>query len=692
MKRLIQFTLAVLFIISGISKGIAQNPAWILPHYDYGINQIPPLQPLPSPGLPNYDGHAAACASNMQLDASGNILFFVVDDKVYDGEGYAIGDLSDAYNQSLLSYHIKGTAEISIVPVHGNCAQYYIFLAGSDNYGTSPFHAFVAKIDMSLPTNIVYNPNRFGKVEFCKDLQDYVPISYPSISYDVKSSAIFFACSKLRADKTRFVFVSGTKGLYRFKLSASNLQFDNYWSYVPKYLNHSAGEESRGEMELAELTGQGTTKYRLAVSLKMNLYPSGVSAQSVLCLDLNSSGDVIGDTLLRYDYHPNNLPNNQIHPFIHGVEFSPNGKYLYITHCTNQFYPNAFEYFDFSNPLNGMNAVPNVTANQASNFQYSQIEIGKSNNTDLLFLAYGHGLAIYSNPNTPFTSSLNMSAVSFTYPYNMQNVNYYSDGLKSYMLPDQIDGEDYGAISLAPGISSFESYTATSSATWQPGNNLNPWNVLTGDIVVVHDTITVPSGVNLVIKNMTFHFDTAGCVIIKQGGKLTLDNTKFTNLANTGTCIQMGNPNYWQGVQVWGTSNQNQSLSNGHPTYQGMLELKNNSTIEYAHLAAQNWKPNDYNSIGGVIKASNSSFRNNRRDLSFMIYQNFVTNYPSIHLDDNSSFYNTDFISDDDFIEGYPRQYHVSLWAVHGIHFSDCHFANNLTANKFTSGAPSKAI
>lgn len=79
--------LLLLFLcFNGVVK--AQNPDWILPpkYYD-GINTYS----LPtSPTSHN--------ASNMQMDANGDILFYIVNNIVYDKDGDLIANLSTYYN------------------------------------------------------------------------------------------------------------------------------------------------------------------------------------------------------------------------------------------------------------------------------------------------------------------------------------------------------------------------------------------------------------------------------------------------------------------------------------------------------------------------------------------------------------------------------------------------------------------
>lgn len=176
-------------------------------------------------------------------------------------------------------------------------------------------------------------------------------------------------------------------------------------------------------------------------------------------------------------------------------------------------------------------------------------------------------------------------------------------------------------------------------------------------------------------------------IIIEPNAKLILDGGIITSARSS----NFGD-SYWQGIEVWGTSTKNQ-YPQGAPTYQGILIVKNGGTIENAHVGATNWKPNDYDAIGGVIQATDAIFRNNRVDVGFVTYQNFAPSKPNIKVGNHSFFRNTEFFSDNDYIEGFPqRDAHVTMWDVDGISFMNCHFANNVTTDKDNSTAPMRGI
>lgn len=201
-----------------------------------------------------------------------------------------------------------------------------------------------------------------------------------------------------------------------------------------------------------------------------------------------------------------------------------------------------------------------------------------------------------------------------------------------------------------------------------------------------YNDIVIKSGASLTI-NCKLEMVSESRIIVEKGGKLILDGGIITSAKSSGKY----NNDFWQGIQVYGTINKNQ-FPESNPTHQGLLIIKNGGTIENAHLAVSNWKEDDFSSIGGVIQATDAIFRNNRRDVAFMSYQNYSTSYTSKYRN-LSYFRNTDFITDDNFIEkGLAIQSHVTMWKVDGITFTNCHFSNEITSNKNNSTAPNRGI
>ena len=183
--------------------------------------------------------------------------------------------------------------------------------------------------------------------------------------------------------------------------------------------------------------------------------------------------------------------------------------------------------------------------------------------------------------------------------------------------------------------------------------------------------LTAQAG-TLTVKNSTFTLLPGNKVIVKPTAKLILDASLLTKSAAS----------QWQGIEVWGNSYQHQQTINGL-CEQGTLELKNNTIIENAYNGITNWKPNDWNSIGGIIIANGATFRNNRRSVEFMKYKNFDP-ATGKEIDNLSSFSTCSFEINDQYPAGAaPYFAQASLWYVKGIKFYSCDFLNNRT-NNFT--------
>ncbi len=101
-----------------------------------------------------------------------------------------------------------------------------------------------------------------------------------------------------------------------------------------------------------------------------------------------------------------------------------------------------------------------------------------------------------------------------------------------------------------------------------------------------------------------------GKIIIEQGAKLIIDGGSITCAYDDAL---------WQGIEVWGNTHLAHTDAN-----QGVLELKNGAIIENATNAVTTWKPNDVAKSGGIIRASNSTFRENKRSVEFRYYPNYT--------------------------------------------------------------------
>ncbi|NVN96200.1 MAG: T9SS type A sorting domain-containing protein [Bacteroidetes bacterium] len=197
----------------------------------------------------------------------------------------------------------------------------------------------------------------------------------------------------------------------------------------------------------------------------------------------------------------------------------------------------------------------------------------------------------------------------------------------------------------------------------------------------IYQNIEIEGNATLTVRNNIYLSENCK-IIVKQGGKLFIDGGKLSSACGD---------HMWQGVEVWGNSNQQQESSFSDPN-QGIIQI-NGGTIEHAEEAIRLWNPDDptWTSMGGIVDANGATFLNNRRSVEFMKYQNKAPN-GNIYRNE-SSFTNCTFKVDDNYRGGSsnPFSSHVTLWDVNGVNFTTCRFFNE-QSNKEYSLSNNKAI
>lgn len=173
---------------------------------------------------------------------------------------------------------------------------------------------------------------------------------------------------------------------------------------------------------------------------------------------------------------------------------------------------------------------------------------------------------------------------------------------------------------------------------------------------ITHDNfIKVENNAVLTMKGLV-RFGTNSELRVNQGGLLNIDGSHLAGWDNK----------QWQGIRVFGNSNAPQL-----PVSQGRLNICNNAMIEDAEIAV-NLRNLLTNTSGGIVMASNSTFRNNSLSLNIPAYNyTFSSSY-------ESEFSNCLFTIDDSFL-GNTFSTHVRLENINGIHFAGCRFQMNNT-------------
>ncbi len=197
----------------------------------------------------------------------------------------------------------------------------------------------------------------------------------------------------------------------------------------------------------------------------------------------------------------------------------------------------------------------------------------------------------------------------------------------------------------------------------------------------VKGDITIEPGATLTINGAARIFMASSAkVIVKQNAKLVVDNATLTS-----NCM-------WQGIEVWGNASQHQYTYGSSQLYQGFVDLKNNAVVENANTAVSLGKGGDWQMYytGGIVQASNTTFRNNSRDIEFLKYQNFFPSNPAIKKPNLSYFRTCVFETTRTLNNGNNPTNHVTMWNVDGVRFFGSRFENSnpsaVTATDLGSG------
>src|SRR5690606_31335737 len=113
-KELISILVGIVCLISSGNVSFGQSPIWTFSNQYYDFNTMTSL-PIGPDLTFDYQGQPAEFASNAYHNpVTGKLLFFVVDGKVYDHEGYCIGEM--IAKSGLSSAVCTGSEEIAIFP------------------------------------------------------------------------------------------------------------------------------------------------------------------------------------------------------------------------------------------------------------------------------------------------------------------------------------------------------------------------------------------------------------------------------------------------------------------------------------------------------------------------------------------------------------------------------------------------
>jgi len=556
------------------------------PHIEYDLEHANPSM------NEKYLGQHPMFAQNIVHDKDGKLLFFIVDNNIYNRYGEAflkyLPDYEDEPMYGTFSYlhdgimydnwidgsnfnrfnvntsNISIDPEIVIFPIYGECYKYglvyFLFYNNAPDSASKLFYRTLTYYDENKI--VLSNP-----IEISKNF----PLSNACDNYSNRGLAI----SEYREEYDNYLlFVHYYNAFYILTIdNTGNIDTNNIKDFIvienmsnPTHFR----KQYSTEMEVIKIESGSDTYYKVA----MGSCYGGPNSSDALVTEFTLNYDSLNVVDKWAYYLPMNTSTTD--PFfceyIKGLEYDPNGN-LYVTY-RKQGQDKLYYHIAGSSNWNYIDMQDKYY--NASNYQYSEIELGRDGN-----LYY-----LYSNENETFggISRLNLSSLTWeenVFPdvinkvYFSHDYGFNSDESKILLFADQIDGSDY--VSYYETVDqqccidhiyydnwpSQQYFDQNPVWTWSPGIGNNPFHSINGEILINED-VKIYSVKEVTIKNLKFKFNSNKKLIIEPGAKLVLDNSVLTSVDNCEQSIM------WEGIEVWG----NRDIPQYPESNQGVVELK----------------------------------------------------------------------------------------------------------------------
>ncbi|MCD6067837.1 MAG: hypothetical protein K0S33_2663 [Bacteroidetes bacterium] len=602
-------TVCLLLLFCLALKIDAQNPVLSFPPNwvpSPGAPQTLPQSPTTPTPTNGYAGGLSDGPHNMYAGADGNPLFFVAGDNsafvpasgfystgIYNKHGYRIANLV----QNSSGDPIISQSEIAIVPDPGDCSRYYIFGSAEDySLGGGKYYPFYTYIDMDEQTPSSAPVNEKGKlIQPANPSGGNIKNMYdadltPNSGYITQQrpylTGLSIAVTKPRSGdgNSRLVYIYNGYYFYVYKVTTTGVQYVAMYNLQASLTASTYGSDilHPAEMELYEDAASG--KIRVAVPLADGSFSN---REEIGLFEFSlSTGAYIGSSyrIFCISDECSGLSSSS-NPDVTGLEFSPDGNYLYFTHTPTLAHPDPVEWLEYSNLSNWGGLTPSLIT--MTNYQYSQIEVGLDGK---LYLPASNRVSTMNSPNSPTSYTWTNFAITQTIPlYN-----------NAYFMPDQVDQETYGGFYTATPecCKAYSTYTiekeftldipvsgtltiAPTSTVTGTDSQSNPMTVVFTATTTATADIIVPAGLSVTFSSVTVQFTKDAGIIVKknpaagQGGKLRLNNSTLT--WHTGCENE-----FWKGVYLEGHDGVAQGSASSSPN--GVL-TQTNSQIDHALTA-----------------------------------------------------------------------------------------------------------
>ncbi len=674
----------ILFAIA--MDGFSQNPLLGIGNkicdMNDGMNSIP-TENLPTPdiccGLDAsyfYNGTVSSKNQTVQFDKNGELLFFIVDGIIYDRDGYLIADAGNCEENECYPCLWNQSHQIISTPFPEKCDRFIIIR----NKGSQLLFSF---LDFTLP-NCHFPGSKLGALISSSDIdsgffpelsfyntsngnvEKYGKYSFIFHPFDaIKLGVMHFDLLEKANNSSKILFIVHQGEFAIIKINTSGLNLSQSYSFNSG--TYERLEEGECEIGFDQINGEYLIAFPTAEcpfydpDLPSNFHNNLVIAR------IDTNGMIINVDGYQTSFIP--TPNTTSNA-IAGLEFSPNGQYLYFS----QHRDPIIGYIS----LNDGNAhgMPYSISN-LNNYDNTRIEGNKTpdgSNDAIYFLGDDNTLAGIYDVNHPSTSlwipnvstTINIGTFPSHYSYQAEESNFNSIQTQAFNAAEIIDFFSTSTCCTdQANIIDFQGLivNTTTDGLWSYDNNPFDNSIIPVRIV---DDLIFPTGTSTTITNMIFEFDEDADVIIEKGAYVRLDGTTFTALSCGGMM--------WPGINLLGTTNASFNIDQNPPINgdQGYLYM-NNSTIEHA-LKAVEVGTNQTNA-GGIIRAYNSTFRNNQYGVVFKKFH--CINIAGNFLQNKSVFNNCTFITDAHL--NHPNLapvFHAWLTTVDKINFTNCSFMN----------------
>ncbi len=669
-----------------------------------------------------FQGQVAQFSQNVQVDEAGEVLFFAVDGRIYDRKGRLLADEADADCQVCLE---KGSSEILFFPVPGSCLRFYVVTTRQFNQNQEMSIDF-GVLDLTLPSDLVeYTTNNITIMgRFIGPSDDAYLDDFAFTSTDVGTpveevlntmgtpESFYLHRIELPLDDEGYsdaihmdVVRLQNSDLHVMVINSEDHLTKLLWTPTgPRYLGTedviAAGlldrtRSAKGELEVQQDGSELVVAYSHALRFVDPVPDINIVAVGVWRFDLSGIQNTvptmpriadpswprlyqIDNYAVTYTPAPTDPYGTLVDiPRCGGLEFSPNGRYIYFQKSsTSNTSPSHLGYIDLDLGigsgvqwliLNGQpGSLPTVDGEL-------ELNIAPDGNGWAVYAVLadglgGHRLACLRDPDQPNAANWVDPVIGVAQPATRP----FLDGVEYRLLNSRVRGDTHLDELRSPGccgpllIAKDDSRTIDAgTATWSPGDN--PF-CDTYAPILFNKELRLAAGAHITAQDLTFAFSADGALIIDPGASLTCTNCTFTSACPG---------EQWKGIEVTGTITQHQ-YGGSHPTYQGELVLLNSQVwkAEVGILTAERLggSINGFTS-GGVVRCTNTTFRNCRTAVQFMPYQGSQPG-TGVPVRNRSSFRECTFSIDNSYPVALDFKHHAYLWHVDGIPFTGCTFEN----------------